>query len=66
MIDIVDKLPPNMERVLMTDGTTFGFAFVKDGMYKWDDTENWNQFDRNIRGVKWITITDLKKTLNIF
>jgi len=66
MIDIVDELPPNMERVLMINSITFDFAFVKDGMYKWDDTENWNQFDRNIRGVKWITITDLKKTLNIF
>jgi hypothetical protein len=65
MTDVVDKLPPNMEKVLMTNAITWGFAYIKDGMYQWDDSKEWYPFVRDERGLKWITITELKKLLGV-
>lgn len=55
---MTDK-PENMTRVLLTDdeGITLQFAFYKDGMYKVDGTDYWQQ-PQSFGG--WMSIKELK------
>lgn len=65
MTDMVDQPPPNESRVIITDNATWGFAYVKDGMFKWDGSNEWEVIERENRGLMWITVGKLKKIVGL-
>jgi hypothetical protein len=62
-----EKLPENMTRVLCEHRPhikgkrgTFEFAFYKDGMFKFESSEQWVT---KLTAIAWISIKDLESIL---
>ena len=65
MKNIADgDFPPNESRILITDNSSWGFAYVKEKMFRWDGSDEWELFEDEQSTLSWMSLSDLKILLD--